>query len=65
MLKKGVGQDAAITLLVVGGHSVAAALIDRQIRTAIYESLGVASCIVIFIVLQALVNLVQRKNGED
>lgn len=64
MLKRGGTHDTAYLILLVGGHSVAAALLAGQSRTAVYEAFGVGACVVIFIIIQVLLNLVQ-KGGED
>lgn len=61
---KSSGNEAAYTVLLVGGHSVAAALLAGQTKIAIYEALGVGACVLIFIVVQELLNYVQKR-GED
>lgn len=61
MLKRSGGHEIAFSLFLVGGHSVASALIEKQTRTAIYEALGVAACVLIFIVIQMLIAYVQKK----
>jgi hypothetical protein len=61
MLNKGEGYGSVFALLVIGGHSVAIALIDRQMKTAVVESFGVAACVIIFVILHALVKYVQNK----
>lgn len=60
MLNKSGGYGSVSAILVIGGHSVAVALIDRQIKTAVLESLGIAACVVIFVMLYALVKFMQK-----
>jgi hypothetical protein len=64
MFKRGGTHETAYSVLLVGGHSVAAALLAGQSKIAIYEALGVGACVVIFIVVQELLNLVQKRNGD-
>jgi hypothetical protein len=61
---KSSGNETAHTVLLVGGHSVAAALLAGQTNIAIYEALGVGACVLIFIVVQELLNYLQKR-GED
>jgi hypothetical protein len=55
----------AYTVLIVGGHTVVAALLAGQIELAIYEALGVSACVVIFIVVHELLNIMQQRNGDE
>jgi hypothetical protein len=65
MLKRGGTHETAYTILLVGGHSVAAALLAGRSKIAIYEALGVGACVVILIVVQELLNFVQKRNGGE
>jgi hypothetical protein len=65
MFKSGNTHEIAITLLLVGGHAVAAALLAGQTKIAIYESLGVGACVVIFIIIQELLTFVQKRLGGE
>jgi hypothetical protein len=65
MLKRGGNSETAILILLIGGHSVAATLVERQIKIAIYRSLGVAICVLIFVLIQMLVAFIQRGNGDN
>jgi hypothetical protein len=64
MLKNGGAHETAYSVLLVGGHSVAATLLAGQTKIAIYEALGVGTCVMIFIVVQELLNFV-HKRGRD
>jgi hypothetical protein len=64
MLRRVNGLETVFALVVIGGHSVAAALIEKQIKQAIYQSLGVAAIAVVFIAVHALIDFVQRKSDE-
>ena len=64
MLKKGGTHETAYFVLLVGVHSVAAELLAGQSKIAIYKALGVGACVVIFIVVQELLNSVQKRNGD-
>jgi hypothetical protein len=64
MFKSGGTHETAYTVLLVGGHSVAAALLAGQTKIAVYEALGVGACVVIFIVVQELFNFVQKRGGD-
>lgn len=63
MLNKGGSYGSVLAILVIGGHSVAVALMERQIKSAVLESLGVAACVVIFVALYSLVKFMQQR-GE-
>ena len=64
MLKRGGTHDTTYSMLLIGGHSVAAALLAGQSANAVYEALGVGACVVIFVAVQELLNYV-RKRDED
>lgn len=65
MLKRGGTHETAYTVLLIGGHSVAAALLAGQSKIAIYEALGVGACVAILIVVQEMLNFVQKRNGDE
>ena len=64
MLKSGGTHDTTYAILLIGGHTVAAALLAGQSTAAVYDALGVGACVVIFVVLQELLRYV-RKRDED
>jgi hypothetical protein len=64
MLKRGGNSETAIVILLIGGHSVAVTLMEKQIKIAIYRSLGVAICVLIFVLIQMLITLLQKGNGD-
>lgn len=65
MFKRGGTHETAYSVLLVGGHSVAAALLEGRSKIAVYEALGVGTCVVIFIVLQGLLNFMQKRSGDQ
>ena len=65
MFNKGGTHETAYTVLLVGGHTVAAVILAGQTESAIYDSLGVGACVVIFIVAQELLNAVRKGNGDE
>ncbi|HEY0380465.1 MAG TPA: hypothetical protein VGC87_26365 [Pyrinomonadaceae bacterium] len=65
MLKGTAKSEITILLLLIGGHSVAATLMEKQIKTAIYISLGVATCVLIFVLIQALISFLQKGDEDD
>jgi hypothetical protein len=62
MLKRGGTHETAYTVLLVGGHSVAAALLAGQSKVAVYKALSVGACVVIFTVIQALLNFAHKSD---
>lgn len=56
--------EIALALLVIGGHSVATALIEKQTKTAILEALAVAACVAIFVSLHALVKRIAKSEEK-
>lgn len=64
MFKAGGTRETAHSVLLVGGHSVAAALLAGKTKIAIYEALGVGACVLIFLVIQELLNFVQKRDGD-
>lgn len=57
-------RETVVALLLIGGHSVATALMDRKGREAILEALGVAGCVTIFVLLRLVVGFVEKNYGE-
>jgi hypothetical protein len=64
MLKRDGEHSIAFLLLLVGGHMVAGELLQKQAGMAVYESLGVLACVLIFVGAEALLAFVRRKGGE-
>jgi len=60
----GHAQETVVALLLIGGHSVATALVNHKGREAIFEALGVAGCVFIFVLLGVLMRFVERKYGD-
>lgn len=58
------GTEIALALLVVGGHSVGAALIEGHTKQAVLEALGVAAIAIIFMFVHVLINFVQKKSDD-
>jgi hypothetical protein len=65
MLKRSGNHETAISLLLIGGHSVASTLMEKQVKIAIYRSLGVAICVLIFVLIQALIASMHKENGDS
>jgi hypothetical protein len=65
MLKGRGGPEMVLGLVVIGGHSVASALIAKQIKQAICESLGVAVIALVFVGVHALIDLAQKKGDDE
>jgi hypothetical protein len=63
-LKRSGSHETAISLLLIGAHPVAAALIEKQVEIAIYRSLGVAACVFIFVIAHALISSAQKEPPE-
>ena len=65
MGKRRSGPEMVLALVVIGGHSVASALIAKQIKQAIYESLGVAAIVLIFVAVYTLIDLALKKGDDE
>jgi hypothetical protein len=65
MLKRGGTHETAYNILLVGGHTVAAALLADQFQVAIYKALGVGACVVVFVAIQMLLNFAQKGGGDE
>jgi len=65
MLKKGGAHETAYSVLLVGGHTVAASLLSGQTELAVYEALGVGACVLIFILMQEALNFAQKRDDEE
>ena len=55
-------HQVTVILLAVGGHTVLEKLLHHETRDAIYQSLGVAACVLIFFVLH---QIVERSNNNS
>ena len=53
-------HNVASLLLLVGGHLAINELLQHQAKMAVYNSFGVAICILIFIGMQVLISRVGR-----
>jgi len=62
VIRKFSQNEITIALLAVGGHTVLEKLLSHQIRIAIYQSLGVAACVLIFLVLHRIVGAGERNS---
>ena len=62
MLKGVSHHQITAILLAVGGHTVLDKLMRHEMRSAIYQSLGVAVCVLIFLVLH---HIVGRSNHDS
>ena len=64
MLNKGSSHGTTYSLLLVGGHTVAAALIEKRPKVAVLEALGVAASVLILFLVQEFITFVQKRNGD-
>ena len=55
MLTRNGNHQITVILLAVGGHTVLEKLLAHQTRAAILQALGVAACVLIFLVLHKIV----------
>ena len=62
MRSSGEAYGAASALMVIGGHSIAGAIINGEVKRAIFEALGVAACALIFGVLGILVKSLRDRS---
>jgi len=63
-LKNDGGHNIAFSLLLIGGHLAASELMHKQAGAAISQSLGVAACVAIFLVMQAVLSSVRGKEDD-
>lgn len=55
MLRRLGDHGITMILFAVGGHTVLEKLLAHQTRAAIFQALGVATCVLIFLVLHKIV----------
>lgn len=65
MSKRSHGPEALFVLVAIGGHSVGTALLAKQTKQAIYESIGIAAIAIVFVVVYVLIDFVQKKIGGE
>lgn len=60
MLKRDGEHHIEFSLLLIGGHLVAVELLQKQTRMAVYQSLGVALCVLVLVAVQALITFIRK-----